>query len=670
MATSNGGAVTDDVDQEAPEVPKEEAGIASAPKDSALNTGAGGQSEESPAKGNTDDINEEDDVGLDETELESPLPEDIFSLIYVTEPHGISFFYSLSVYIIQMTLIVLIFFDLLDLDSDTNVLKVPPGVNLEVTIAQGISMALAVATQNNLLTAISRLAMRSSYDHEYVASNITPLATLHDYTLGVIMQLISGMVMLVDNFILNMQVGPLSGQFKSRHDNTFTQRPNTSFIVTKKSNTVLSLLLNFAALSFVSEIQTVAFWLARNGFVHKHVRDDCLVVINFRIPRQHRKHTSTWTKRALFGSIIVALLGGCVKIAVDQRSGKYLCKKLLVQFGDGFRPDLPFFTGVYEQTGDLIDDRVIYKNEKTGAFFAYCQKKKAWTFAGPTIRGGIDLKNGTISTIIGNDDPCDYWAISQETETYDITETFKNWRVFDYFSNQTLPIDHFMLVCLDCEGRRATQSCSGHGQCVDNECVCESHRVGIACEYPFPCTKLALDERTRPFPYVPGGYHLPATNYDLLLDNSSRPVMVYSQPVYVARVPNTELALNVILFTGRRWGLFLNLEFDDASLDEQQRPGLPSYLPGDFHSWFSKYRLYFFSNPMDYGSPSDNGNPAEHLWFKSRRWLSIGDRSLYRVDTNQPLSTVLLCPECVPFLNDCMNGGTRKKNWCIFSLMH
>ena len=82
---TNGGAVTDDVDQEAPEVPKVEAGIASAPKDSALDaTGAGGQSEESPAKGNTDDINEEDDVGLDETELESPLPEDIFSLIYVS----------------------------------------------------------------------------------------------------------------------------------------------------------------------------------------------------------------------------------------------------------------------------------------------------------------------------------------------------------------------------------------------------------------------------------------------------------------------------------------------------------------------------------------------------------------------------------------------------------
>lgn len=430
---------------------------------------------------------------------------------------------------------------------------------------------------------------------------------------------------------------------------------------------MLGLLLNFAALSFVSEIQNVAFWLARNGFVHQRVRDDCLVVINFRIPRQHRKHTNTWMKRALFGSITVALLGGCIKIAVDQRSGKYLCKKLLVQFGDGFRPDLPLFSGVYEQTGDLIADRAVYKNKKTGAIFAYCQKKKVWTFAGPAK--DIEIVNGTINAIIGNDDPCDFWVKSQETETYDITETWKNWQVFDYFSNQTLPIDHFILVCLDCDGRRATQSCSGHGQCIDNTCICENYRVGVACEYPFPYNKLALDQRSEPFPYVTGGSHVPATSYDLLLDNSSSPVMVYNQPVYVARVADTKIALNVILFTGRRWALLLNLEFDDASLEERQRPGLPDYLPGDFHGWFSQYRVYFFSNPMDYGSPSDNGSPTGHAWFKARKWISVGDRSLYRVDTTQPLDTVLLCPECVLFLNDCMNGGKRRRTSAISYLM-
>ena len=163
--------------------------------------------EESPAKAAPeDDIEAEDIIDLDDTEMESPLPEDIFSLIYVSEHMGYSFFYSLIVYILQMTLIVLILLDLLDFDSDTNVLKIPPGVDLEVTIAQGISMVLAVATQTNLLTAVSRLSMRSSYDHKYVASHITPFATLQDYTVGVVLQLLSGIVMLIDNFILNMQV--------------------------------------------------------------------------------------------------------------------------------------------------------------------------------------------------------------------------------------------------------------------------------------------------------------------------------------------------------------------------------------------------------------------------------------------------------------------------------
>lgn len=232
MSSSNDGGDKGAVDQEAPAVPKEEAGIETAAEDSALNAiGMASQAEESPA---ADDIKEGGDVGLDETESESPLPEDIFSLIYVSERHGVSFFYGLSVYIIQMTLIMLIFFDLLDLDSETNVLKVPPGVNLEVTIAQGISMVLAVATQTNLLTAISRLAMRSSYDHKYVTSQITPLATLQDYTLGVILQLISGMIMLVDNFILNMQVSPLSNQYKSMNDIPPSQHPNDSSLVAEK----------------------------------------------------------------------------------------------------------------------------------------------------------------------------------------------------------------------------------------------------------------------------------------------------------------------------------------------------------------------------------------------------------------------------------------------------
>lgn len=276
--------------------------------------------------------------------------------------------------------------------------------------------------------------------------------------------------------------------------------------------------------------------------------------------------------------------------------------------------------------------------------------------AGPVQQSQVDIVNGTIEGTLGNKDPCSYWVRSAETESYDVIATRPaDWYVYDILSNQTPPIDYLLMLCTDCEGSRATNACSGSGKCVDNTCVCNNNRMGTVCEYPFPCSTLELDTRTEPFPYAQT--HVPATSYELLLNNSSQPVSVYGKPVYVAQIGDNTLALNIILFTGRRWGFFLNLELEDAALDQQLRPGLPDYLPENFHSWLSKYRVYFFSDPMDYMSPSDSGSPVDLQWYKTRRWITIGDRSLYRIDTNQPTNTVLLCPSCLPFFNDCMNEG-------------
>ena len=565
-----------------------------------------------------------------EQELEAPIPEDIFSLIYLCEAWGWAFCYALLTYACQISIIVLILFDLIDSDNGHNPLKVPPGVPLEVTIAQGASMVLAVSTQTNLLVALSRMSLASSYDHEYVTS-IYPNATKASYHASFMLQLIAGLVMLVVSFILNMQ-----------------------------STTVLSLMLNFAALAFISEIQQTAFWIANNGYISVIIQEETQLVTNFSIPKQHRKHSNYLVKRLFFVLIVIILLVFYAILARRQRSGHFICNNLVVQFGDEFRPDLAFYSGAFVQKrSKLLADRAIYEDVKgKGARFAYCRKEKVWAFTGPFDVESYRVVNGSLSPPMMNQDPCSYWLKSPETEAYDILETNpSSWLVVDYFTNQTLPVEHFVMVCNDCEGARASQSCGGHGTCISNECQCDEGRVGINCEHPTPCARMELDLRTEPFPYAEGGKFIPATSYELLTDNQSRPVMVYNKPVYVAFLTSTGTVLNILMFTGRRWGLFLNFEFLDATAAQQLRPGLPSYLPIDFHSWFSRHRVYFFTEPMDLGSPSDSSSPIDLQWYRSRELLHLENRTLFRVDTNQPTNTVLLCPFCRVVYNNCLNEG-------------
>lgn len=564
----------------------------------------------------------------EEQEYETPLPEDIFSLIYVCADWSAGFFFSVLIFFVQMGIIVLILFDLVDPSSDHNPLKMPPGVDLQVSIAQGVAMVLAAATQTNLLTAISRMALFSSYDHKYVVS-IFPDATKRAYKVSFTLQFIAGFCMLVCNFVLNMQ-----------------------------STTVLGLMLNFAALAFISEIQETAFWVARHGYISISLQEATLQVINFHIPKQHRKDTNTMIKRFCFVVIVAGMLAYYAVLVRQQRSGVFICNKLMVQFGDEFRPDLAFFSDVFVRTGTLVSGRDTYVDEKTrNSTFAYCASEQVWTFSGPYDFRDAVLDGGNITVQRGSGDPCSYWIKSRPTSTYDITETLSNgWIIYDYFSNQSLPMDHLFLECNDCEGGRATQSCSGHGSCSNNTCVCNERRIGVNCEYNRPCKNLELDLRTEPFPYASGGTFRPSTSYELLLNNESEPVMVYNKPVYYSYLSTTKIPLNVLLFTGRRYGLFLNTELHDATELEQLRDGLPRYLP-EFHSWFSKHRVYFFTDPMDAGTPTDASTPVNLNWYRARKLLGFRDRTLYRIDNNQPTGTILLCPECQVALNDCLNDG-------------
>jgi len=569
----------------------------------------------------------------EELEMENPLPEDIYSLIYTSEYHSWAFFYGLLVFGVQITIILMILNDLVDLSDSNNPLQVAPGVSLEVTIAQAISTVLAVVTQTNLLTALSRAS--EGYDPD-INMAVNPSCTWRKFTLTVRLQFLVGILYLADSFILNMQ-----------------------------SASVLELMMNFAALAFISDIQDLAFWLAHHGFLSETIQNETYQVEKYEIPVQHVKRKVA-KKRLLFGIICTILLSLYSVVVHQQRSGKFLCKKIFVQFGDAYRPELPYFSGEYLQGSHLVNGRVVYVDPKgrSKARFAYCNKEHAWTFSGGLYPATIDPDAGVLE-FKETSDPCEYWVKSTETRTYDITET-TSWMIFKFVTKETLPLESFTLNCNDCDSHGST-SCSGHGACVNNQCVCNPGRSGHSCEYWKHCSNLELDERTLPFPYSNAGVFRPSNSYELLLEkdaaseNSTRPVLVYNKPVYFAEVPSQPDILNIILFTGRRWCIVLNVELTDTEL--QSKENLPRYLTTNFHGWFSRFHIYFFSEPIDVGGPSDfSSNPSDLIWYRSRQWLKNGDKVFYQVDDNHPTKTVLLCSDCQSLTNDCFNGGECRKD--------
>lgn len=97
----------------------------------------------------TEDIEEFQDDPDDEftkeneEELEKALTEDIYSLLYTAPVIGPTFIFAMCVFMLQAGLLLLIFFNLVDMsknpnttNGESNRIDLPAGAEMEVTIAQ------------------------------------------------------------------------------------------------------------------------------------------------------------------------------------------------------------------------------------------------------------------------------------------------------------------------------------------------------------------------------------------------------------------------------------------------------------------------------------------------------------------------------------------------------
>ena len=401
------------------------------------------------------------------------------------------------------------------------------------------------------------------------------------------------------------------------------------------------------------------------------VQTDCINVGKVMIPTRQYSDPPLRNKRPLLlVFVLVGLLTQYYIFSAKQWRGEFLCDKIYIQFGDEFSFQLAYFSGVFYQDHDhdRINVRASYvyaSSSFQGTLrLAYCDTIGAWT-----ISTGGECSKDSI------------YVSSSPTDTYDITShRLDSWYFIHPQTGVRVPADRFVMACIDCDNSVFGNCAPEHGACIHNECVCNDDRFGLFCEYEQPCEILSQDERTAPLPAVMG-VSLPTNNYELMRYSNGDLVQLNNKPVFISTTyfdERNQVGSMLLLFFGRRWAItfdmFLFHEFDpcwdnfvhliemhkSAFVQEAvtkcpppSRDTLAEYLSQKFHpseSGSIRYIPFFFSSPMDFGTPSDGPAPVEVTWFRSQ--LKHFETN-WQVDTSLPVETAMLCALCDNSSNPC-----------------
>ena len=437
-------------------------------------------------------------------------------------------------------------------------------------------------------------------------------------------------------------------------------------------------ILVLLAIEFVSSIDELCYYLSKQGFLGSRCKKDAMTIstVMYKVAPESRMgcFRRTWKTVSLFLILGIFFLGW-ITIVIFQLSGRYLCNTVMVQFGDGFVPSIGTFNGLYDMNSagvyiPFVERRVEYVERRSSetvspikrGVFGYCTNLKAWTFR----LEAVDGSSGT--------DPCDWFARSSETSTFDITETSgEPWLVRDSTLREVV-LDPFGLYCFDCEeDGEGSDDCGGNGSCRDAVCECEEGFYGLRCEFPTPCSHLEIDARTEEFASTRDW----ARDYQTSSLPSGALIEAYHRPVYFYQYASGEY--DVVMFTGRRWALTSSVYLPDGgrlSDDELKAIDVSRESVGDdignffeymFHGYrgnFDEYFVAFLSDPMDQTTESDASSPVGFQWFRAEVGTSADENQA----TAREVDTEFLCRICDDDSNACLYDGICSNGTCQCSL--
>jgi len=198
-----------------------------------------------------------------------------------------------------------------------------------------------------------------------------------------------------------------------------------TLLLVATSKEVVDVVLNFTAIGFVSELDDVAFDLAKTGDFGPIFQKESERIVNEKLPlcmvkdKDARYYINKMIISTMFGMIFLAL----VVMTLFQQKQIFVTKALRVQFQE---PDLVKFGGCFDidpRSSTSFFKRPSYKSYGGGesnTSFIYCRDERQWImFKGDTNTNNIDR------------DPCIVretdveLARSTKTDTFDISTAFE-----------------------------------------------------------------------------------------------------------------------------------------------------------------------------------------------------------------------------------------------------
>lgn len=358
----------------------------------------------------------------------------------------------------------------------------------------------------------------------------------------------------------------------------------------------LDLFKDFAAVTFVGEIDDAAFILAKYGFITDGLRKTAQDLQNVRLEerddslsfRGGRAKCHCRFRQLFLLAVFSAMTAYWGTLYSRQKNGEFITPTLHVQFGDEVYDTLhyAFFTGEYVQApGERIAQRPVYyergsaSNRTSGRFF-YCEEEEAWVFGVYNISKSRDRDSG-----------CNWLAKSYRTDKYDLAEVASfGWKIW---TGRIQEAEHLRILPSACQD---DTDCNYHGQCMPNgQCECDAGWLGKACRFEDTvCPNLVF--------YLEAN---PVQNFTILLDENDQPTLSYDRPVFYGTGPS-DGRFYVILYTGRRW--FITMwDGDDLATAHDVRKSLDVQF---FHAfWTQLYRksTVVFSSPTESIMPVSPG---------------------------------------------------------------
>ena len=532
----------------------------------------------------------------------SSLNEDTFSFVISAPIMSAPFFTGIVVFLLKTVFYALTLIDLIGNDVAA---RIPVALEAPVFITQFLALCIAVLTQNDTIVALKLLY--EGFGRGVAGSGINdsfPYATYPKWLCAVLLLLLEGLLGLLATLFLTIT-----------------------------SKTIIDVLLNFAAVEFISSLDDAAFFLSSIGYLGRGNRLEAEVVANTAYLIPHK--VQPMYQIGLLLVILVSTIVSWISVAVLQLQGAFATGSFYVQFDDDVRDGIQIHNGIYTlakppmTAGDFFLNRGRFRYNELeigGGKIDYCYGLGAWTF------------------FTEGNDPCEnILAMADPLNTFDIIETSTTpWLILKEDSSSFVPQATFYLdkICVSAD------DCNGNDCNADGYCDCEAEFVGPRCDFNVNdlCPRLILDELTSKT-FV-ARRHL-ATTYDLAIDvTTNETVSFFDRPVYF-----NNGTWDMIVYTGLRWIVVNPTQgfqgtFSYGVLMEAFRTGV---IQRSIVDW----QVDAVSEPVYYNSAQDSSTPAGREWFAVLNNAVLRDAQL----SSDRLSTSLICERCDDTLNPCKNDN-------------